>query len=450
MWSRWVARLAALAAAAFLALAGGARAAEAPAFEVTDYKVAIDLDFAAKAIAGSTTLTARAERDGVDALAFTANALTIDSAEIGGAPVASEVVGTERVFHLPHSLARGEQAVIQVRYHGTPRRGLSFGQNLAWTVYFACDWMVCEEDAPGDKAPLELTLTLPRGMTVHASGRRVSTTPLPGGRERQVWRENRPYPAYLFGFAAGNWRTAELNAGRSRLLLLGQSAPPERLRALFKDTPAMVAFYEAKAGVSLPGGRYAQVLIDGDEAQEATNFSVLGTEEMEPLLDDPHEDWAAAHELAHQWWGNLITCRTWSDLWIDEGLTVFMTAAWKEHRWGRADYDREIEIARQRWEKARAAKFDVPLAYAGTYPSLGMRRAIEYSKGALFFDALRRRLGEKAFWRGIRLYTRTNAGGVVTGKDMQRAMEKASGQDLSALFDSWVYGTAPGPSAPAP
>ena len=207
-----MARLAALAAGALLALAGGALAAEAPAFEVTNYGVAVDLDFAAKTIAGSTALTARAESDGVDALAFTANALTIDSATVGGAPVASEVVGAERVFHLPRPLARGEQTTLQVRYHGTPKRGLSFGQDLAWTAYFACDWMVCEEDAPGDKTPLELALTLPRGMTVHATGRRVSTTPLPGGRERQVWRESRPYPAYLFGFAAGNWRTAELKA----------------------------------------------------------------------------------------------------------------------------------------------------------------------------------------------------------------------------------------------
>ena len=87
---------------------------------------------------------------------------------------------------------------------------------------------------------------------------------------------------------------------------------------------------------------------------------------------------------------------------------------------------------------------DKPLAFAGPYPSLGARRAVQYSKGALFMDHLRTLLGDDAFWRGLRSYTMENAGGVVTSADLQRAMEQASGVDLSGTFNAWVYPPPPG------
>ncbi|MBW3560537.1 MAG: hypothetical protein KY449_12390 [Proteobacteria bacterium] len=105
-----------------------------------------------------------------------------------------------------------------------------------------------------------------------------------------------------------------------------------------------------------------------------------------------------AHELAHQWWGNLVTCESWSEFWLNEGVTTYMVAAWKEHRWGRAAYDREMEIARRGRERAAAAGFDKPLSWPGDYPSLRVRRAVQYGKGALFMGALRGQLGDAVFW----------------------------------------------------
>ena len=149
-----------------------------------------------------------------------------------------------------------------------------------------------------------------------------------------------------------------------------------------------------------------------------------------------------AHELAHQWWGNAVTCADWSELWLNEGLTVFMVAAYKEQRWGRADYDRELALANKRWESAKAQDFDVPLSWQGPYPSLKLKRAMAYAKAVVFFDILRRELGEDAFWRAIKDYTRANWDGVVRAQDLQSAMERAAKRDLSALFAQWVFGRA--------
>ena len=92
-------------------------------------------------------------------------------------------------------------------------------------------------------------------------------------------------------------------------------------------------------------------------------------------------------------------------------------------------------------EKARAKGFDKPLAWDGHYPTLGTRRAIQYGKGALFMDHLRTALGDRAFWSGLRRYTRAHAGGTVTSADLKRVMEAASGRDLRPIFAQWVFGT---------
>jgi aminopeptidase N len=191
---------------------------------------------------------------------------------------------------------------------------------------------------------------------------------------------------------------------------------------------------------------YTQVLVPGSEAQEASTLSFIGRDQLDPILDNPHEDWVIAHELAHQWWGNLITCKSWEHFWLNEGLAVFMTAAYKEVRWGRADYERELKLARNRRDNAVQARFDVPLAYDGVYPSLSIKRAITYSKAMLFLDALRAAMGEDAFWSGLAVYTRRHAGGVVESRDFERAMTEATDRNLAPLFDEWVYPREPASS----
>ena len=117
-----------------------------------------------------------------------------------------------------------------------------------------------------------------------------------------------------------------------------------------------------------------------------------------------------------------------------------MVAAWKEHHYGRAAYDAELDAARKGVDSLREKGGDKPLAYGGDYPSIRDRRTVQYGKGALFMDHLRTVLGEDAFWAGLRRYTREHAGGTVTSIDLERSMEKASGRDLSEVFAEWVFG----------
>jgi aminopeptidase N len=409
-------------------------------FDVELYALALSPNPAERSVAGTQEITVRSLQNGLQSVVFSPNALIIDAAAVDGR--AARVTSDRRgiAIALPSPLPRGRSVTITLLYHGIPRRGVAATATSMYTSYFACDWMICLQDAPGDKARFELDLRVPAGMSSLAAGRMTGSAKADGGAVIHRWRSTRPYSAYLFGFAIGPFTSSTTRSGGAEFTYLGEGATGSELERLFADTPAMAAFFSDKAGVPLPDGRYAQLLVGGREAQEAATYSLIGRGELERSSADPASQWVIAHELAHQWWGNLVTADSWQHFWLNEGITTFMTAAWKEHRFGASAYRAELEGARTRLDRAREAGWDRPLAYAGAYPDLGTRRAIQYSKGALFMDHLRTLLGEEAFWGGLKAFTRRHAGGRVASIDLQLAMERAAGRDLSAVFKEWVFG----------
>lgn len=408
--------------------------------DVLRHDLVLTPDLTAGTLSGIQTITLRSTQDGLRAIAFSPNAMTISAATLDGRRVQVTSDKKALTFILPAALGRGRSGVLRVSYHGKPARGVIFGRDSVYTSYFACDWMLCLQDSPGDKALFGLDLRLPRGIDSLSVGTRVRTASAKDGLALHSWRSTQPYSSYLYGFAAGKFVRATDGQAGARLEYLSDAVSEADLRRLFGDTRAIVDFMSSKAGLPLPGGRYTQLLVGGREAQEAATYAVIGKGELDREAGNPQSSWVVAHELAHMWWGNLVTCATWREFWLNEGITVFMTAAWKEHRFGRAAYDAELESARQRLARARQAGWDKPLAFPGDYPSLALRRAVQYSKGALFMDHLRTTIGDAAFWAGLKEYTRRHAGGTVTSPDLQRAMEKAGGRDLAGTFAQWVYG----------
>jgi aminopeptidase N len=409
------------------------------AFKSLSYDITLTPDFAAGVVSGVEYLRFESLSDGLDALSLSANALAVNATLDGSAGVTITAEGNRRVFHLPRRLRKGEDATLAMSFAGQPARDVVFTADEIHTGFFTCDAMFCDIDRPGDRATLQLTLILPVGMDAVAPGQLVSRTPAGSGLERWHWQENRAYPSYLYGFAAGHYTRAML-PGDAALSVLYTGETPERVQAMFADTARMIAFYEAKSGVRLPEASYTQVLVDRNGDQEDAALSMIEKQSVEPILSDPQADGMIAHELAHQWWGNLLTCSDWQELWLNEGMAGFMTAAYKEQRWGRAAYDSEIANARKAWDAAKAAGQDEPLSWQGTYPSLKAKRRIAYGKSMVFLDALRTQLGDAAFWQGVRRYTQTNAGRSVTAMDLEKAFEAASGHDLSATFKTWIYG----------
>ena len=426
-----------------LAVPAGAAPAPPP-IDVQAYVLDLEVRPAETSIAGEVEIRFESREESLSEVVLDAPGLSIESVRSGDRDVPFQVDGGHLRVRLDPAARRGESRVVRVRYSGRPEKGLRFGPDQVFTAFATSHWMV-SNDVPGDKASIEMHLVLPSGLEVAASGRPVSRESLPDGRVRHVWREDRPVSPFLYGFAAAKFRDAIVQEGPVELRFLSPGFTPEELKTIFARTGEVLRFFERRAGVPYPGPRYTQVLLPEGPAQEMNVLTLMDEDYGRAVLADPREDYLVIHELAHQWWANLVTCRTWSDFWLHEGMVSFLVGAFKEHYWGREESDRERVLARLRYEQAVADGARRPLATDDWNRAEDMSGPITYRKGALVLHLLRHEIGEAAFWNGLRTFTRSavESGGLADSRDLQKAMEQASGQPLAWFFNQWVYGNEP-------
>jgi aminopeptidase N len=438
-------RIVTLASALFVVLfAGGAGTSQTPAtptlFDVIHYELQLEPDIDHKSVTGTEWIRFASRTAGLREVELNCGELTIDSVKEHG--LTQEFVLRDRhlIISLSRAVRQNETGELEIKYHGTPRRGIRFfpDRNQVYTVFATSQWMVCV-DRPDSRATLSLKLVLPAGLNAVANDQMFAQRPLPNGKVVSEWRDDAPVPTYLFGFAAGRFRTLTERAGHFELRYVSEQYSDDELRKIFRDTADMIDFYEEKAGVKYPFPAYTQVLAAGGVEQEMSSFTALRETYGRDVLTDEHAIWLGAHELAHQWWGNMVTNRDWTHFWLNEGIASFMASAYKEHRFGKAEYLKDIEQYRLNYEKVRAAGKDRSLVFPDWNSPTAEDRTLVYDKGAYVMHLLRGELGEQPFWSGLRLYTRRYFGHSVTTPDFQRAMEEGSKRSLTEFFNKWVY-----------
>jgi len=407
-------------------------------FDVSQYAVELVLDVTAGTISGHERIELTI-RDATRSLVFDSGALAVESVADGRGPLPFVQGARRLIVTLPAEAPAGEHRRIDVTYHGAPRNGLTLlaDSAQAYTAFSTSQWMVAV-DAPDDRATLDLEVTMPTGWKAAGSGRQMAGA---GRKGRTVyhWRQDRDVPTYTFGFVAGVF--AEVTQAHRGLALryLGAAFPADDLRRIFRDTPAMMDFLEERAGVPYPGDAYTQALVPVSGGQELAGLSHMSDAYGRTVLADATATSLIAHELAHQWWGNLVTNRDWTHFWLNEGFATFMAAAYKERVRGRDAYQADVEGWRRRVDQLRAAGTDKALVFPDWNRPSADDRAVVYQKGALVLHELRELLGDTPFWAAVRAYTQRHAGQPVTSTDLQRAFEASSGRDLSRFFGERVY-----------
>ncbi|HEX2191077.1 MAG TPA: M1 family metallopeptidase [Longimicrobiaceae bacterium] len=414
--------------------------------DVLRYDVELQVVPADSSVAGELLVEVQAPREGMSALVLDAPGLAVQGVWSGQRRLRHELREGRLTVRLDRPLRPGGRSVLRIRYSGRPTRGMHFGPDQVYTAFHTAHWLPSRSD-PADKAALTLRLVLPAGLEVAASGRSLGRDTLPDGRVRHLWREDRPYSTYLFGFAAARFAEAAARADSVRLRFLGVGLDPAELERVFASAAPALRFLAERAGVPYPGDTHTQALLPGAPAQEMAGMAIMSERYGRSVLDDPREDYLVVHELAHSWWGNLVTAADWSHFWLNEGIVTYLVAAYKEFFWGPAEYEREMVMARLRYQRALAEGAARPLVFAGWSAPEEMGGPMTYSKGALVLHLLRAEVGDSAFWAGLRVYTRRGAmgGGVVRTADLRAAMEEAGGRDLGWFFEQWAHAPDPPP-----
>jgi aminopeptidase N len=423
-----------------VAATADAQSVTSGAFDVIRYDATVEPNIAEKSIKGRVAIDLVLGPDPTGVVDLDIGALAVDSVHEGAQPL--DFTQADRRLHvtLKPPYRSGEQRRLEVVYHGAPRFGLQFvpEKSQVYTIFSTSQWLVCV-DAPSDRATLRLRLVLPKGLFVVANGRATAQHPMQGGRVTHEWRLDRPAPTFAFGFAAGKFNEAAEKRGKTTLRYLSSEASIQDLRRIFAETSNMIAFFEGRTGVRYPERVYAQALVHATVGQEMSSFSLMADNYGREVLADAQNVGLMAHELAHQWWGIGLTCEDWTHFWLNEGFATFMAAAYREGRFGRDVYLKDVAGWRARYERIKSAGKDRSLVFPDWNRPTSDDRALVYQKGALVLHELREVLGEGPFWAGIRAYTKASFGNSVTTAVFQSAMEKSTGQDLSAFFNEWVF-----------
>jgi aminopeptidase N len=329
----------------------------------------------------------------IERVRLKASAMTIRSVSCGGRSIEFVHANDDLSFDPAAATA------CSIEYATAAGRGLVINDEVAYTVFHTDRWMPSNPDI-SDRARFAASITAPDGF------RAVTTD------------SQRDFPAYLFGFAVGRFHTTLIQESGPAIAVHAVGVDEEGVRKAFATAPEMLKFFEGIAGMPYPSARYDQVVMPGAPPQELAGGTLLSTEYVKSVIADPTEDYLIAHELSHQWWGNVLTGAGWREFWLHEGFATYMVALWKQYKWSQAAYDEEIALASVRLRRAWASKKTALVSAEATTAD----RALVYSRGALVLHAVRRRVGDRAFYAGIRSLGRTGARRPLRSSDFCAAM----------------------------
>ncbi|GAB4214374.1 MAG: M1 family aminopeptidase [Sandaracinaceae bacterium] len=353
--------------------------------------------------------------------------------------------------------AKAADLAVRVRYRATPRRGLYFvaaREPLApldvtarptevWSQGQDEDnrcWLPLA-DHPGERMTTELCVTVPSGWFALSNGVLVDRAAEAAG-DRFRWRQSEPHPPYLVTLACGRFDEGHARHGELPVdyyVPVGRGADIERS---FGKTPQMIALFEERLGTKYPWAKYAQVVVHdfifgGMENTSATTLYDRALLDERAALDVDMEP-LIAHELAHQWFGDLVTCRDWSHAWLNEGFATYCEHLWREHTDGIDGYLYGLEHDLDLYLDEERDRYRRPIVTNVWSKPIDLFDRHLYQKGGLVLHSLRRHLGDEAFFRGIAHYLATMRGRSAETRDLLRALEDATGRSLEAFFDQWV------------
>ncbi|MFM9905312.1 MAG: M1 family metallopeptidase [Pyrinomonadaceae bacterium] len=434
----------------------------AQSFDVQHYTIRASFDRSNKKVFGDTTVSLKPMKGDfrvveLDAVDFTFESVKLDPS---GLDLQYKTSSNMVIVTLDKAYGPGDVIAIRFKYTVSPKKGVYFvaAVNVNDQVNHSDQiWSQGEADEarhwfpsfdfPSDKATTEEYLTVEKGETVVGNGEFLGKSDNPNGTE--TWHYNMPIPhsTYLVSFVIGKYVRVD---DRYKEIPLGFYVYPGKeatARKAFGDTKNMIGVYENLTGVAFPYNKYDQTVVASFQFGGMENITATTMADQEIFFADFDFGKSivtdlVSHELAHSWFGDLVTCRNWAELWLNEGFATYMEAAYREKAFGREDYIRKVRsdaaefLADDAISRKRHGLFN---RRAGDVGALFDNASTTYHKGGAVIHMLREQVGTEAFWKAINIYLNRHKFGSVESTDLKRAMEETSGQDLGWFFEQWVY-----------
>jgi aminopeptidase N len=384
--------------------------------------------------------------------------MTVDSVKYMNAPARFEQVGGKLNIYLPRPMKKSDVLTIEVIYHGRPDEGLILTTDKAGKPSATGDnwpdrvhhWIPCL-DHPSAKATVNFNVTAPARDTVVANGQFVSTRSNPDSTRTWVYTEARPIPPYCMIIAVGEYAQSQLPTNtRAPLAFYVPLTDRDVAGRGFNSAAPTLQFFSERVA-PYPYEKLALIVgatrYGGMENSSAIVFSgtLFNTSlDSQPLSRRFKVRRAlvevTAHEIAHQWFGDSVSIKTWSDLWLSEGFATYFAALFVERFEGQEAFREFMQRAAKTYfayEQGRRA----PIYDTETEDLMKLLNGNNYQKGAWVLHMLRGLLGDEAFFRGIRDFYLKHEDKSASTEDLRAALERASGKNLKEFFARWVYGS---------
>ena len=304
-------------------------------------------------------------------------------------------------------------------------------------------WYPCF-DSPNAKFTSEVTCRVPAGMIAVSNGRLVSEEKDPAtGLTAFHWSQEQPHANYLISLMAGYFKKLEDKHNNVPLAFLTPPSEFNEAEASFRDTRDIMGFFEAEIGMPFPWVKYYQICrIDAGGGMENTSATHLGDETLHPAATENiiDSDGLISHEMAHQWFGDLVTCDDWSDIWLNEGFATYYALLYDGHKNG---HDSMLYGLYKDARRIIGTQDDTNAIVRRTYGEpddvFGRFNYLAYPKGSWVLHMLRSELGEDLYRRCIKTYLERHQYGNVVTEDLRKVIEELSGRSYDHFFDQWLY-----------
>jgi aminopeptidase N len=423
-------------------------------YDLQNVKTHLWFDTDQRKVRGEVTHTIAMLRDDLTQIQFDSVELKISTVTLDGKDAKFSTTDSALIVPLAGPSRQGEHHQVFIRYEGQPKKGLYFvlpDKNYpnrpkeVWTQGEAEDtrYYIPIYDYPNARTTSEMILTVPSTWLTISNGSLVGVKDEADGTKTWDWKQTEPLSTYLISAIAGEFVEKKDTWRGIPVRYVVPRGQEDTIDSTFSRTRQMLDLFSDKLGIPYPWAQYAQSSVNdfvegGMENTSATTLTTRGlvAPGLAPELRRGSDD-LDSHELAHQWFGDLVTCKDWANIWLNEGFATYFEHYWAEQRYGADEAAYEFWRDQAGWFRQKRL-YPVPIVTRNFTDSIEYAGNV-YDKGGWVLKMLRTKLGDDDFFRGLHYYLETNRGQNVVTADLEKAIDHSTSTNVDHFFHQWIW-----------